>query len=543
MLKNLRTKIIFATLGIATLTSVLFMLFVYNVQKALYMENIDKKLTLSAQAGGLYLGNDLVDQFDQNHPMSEAYHLAMVKRLSVFAQENGLEYIYLMVKEGDKIYTVLSSATAEELQNNEYDPFYTLYDASEGIQNGFSEGHQFYEDTVDKYGSFRSYLQINKSANGKLYMIGADISVDSIQSSLKKLFLETVGIFIVVLVIAGIIALWISSLITRRLSNLTVQVENLSANLDLTTQFDQEGSDEIGRLSNSLKGFLQTIRTVIFEASNVSKSNVVLANDTVNEAKSVTEKIKNTRLLVNKNLEAISKIDNQISEVSEYTSGVVISLNQADSQLETAKNSIHHVASSARESAHEVTIVADQLRQLKIEAEETRSILTIIGEIANQTNLLALNAAIEAARAGEQGRGFAIVADEVRKLAERTQNSLSEIGATTELIIRSIGEIADGTINSSQSIITLAKVSESSESLVSASALAMQEAVRAMQRTLESYSLLQHHGNDASIQMAHIDQDSMANIEIMEQMDQKISHLSSLSHQLGEKLNFCKMNG
>ncbi|HEF9188820.1 TPA: hypothetical protein SBV96_001765, partial [Campylobacter coli] len=72
-----------------------------------------------------------------------------------------------------------------------------------------------------------------------------------------------------------------------------------------------------------------------------------------------------------------------------------------------------------------------------------KNVTGIIGDIADQINLLALNAAIEAARAGEHGRGFAVVADEVRKLAERTQKSLSEIEANTNLLVQSINDMAE----------------------------------------------------------------------------------------------------
>jgi methyl-accepting chemotaxis protein len=112
-------------------------------------------------------------------------------------------------------------------------------------------------------------------------------------------------------------------------------------------------------------------------------------------------------------------------------------------QLRNGRHEIEALLSTINHSAQLEEELSQKMEHLNTEASQVKSILTVIGDIADQTNLLALNAAIEAARAGEHGRGFAVVADEVRKLAERTQKSLVEINATINVIVQNISDATE----------------------------------------------------------------------------------------------------
>jgi len=242
----------------------------------------------------------------------------------------------------------------------------------------------------------------------------------------KKVIIDLVIIILTFIFTAIFIYLILVNLI-KQLTEISVAMEKVTENNDLTAQSGVFGTDELGNIAKGLNKTLSTFSQAITEIKNSSISLATSAQQSSVIVNNNVDSLQQQRDETAQVATAIEEMSATVQEVSRNANEVMSSTHQVNTKAIESQTVVGDSLEAINNLASEVSEIGSLISGLHETTSNISNVIGVIKGIADQTNLLALNAAIEAARAGEQGRGFAVVADEVRTLAQRTQDSTIEI--------------------------------------------------------------------------------------------------------------------
>ncbi|NOR58023.1 MAG: hypothetical protein GQ474_05820 [Sulfurimonas sp.] len=320
------------------------------------------------------------------------------------------------------------------------------------------------------------------------------------------------------------------------------KLTQISKDNDLTPILRLETKDEMQNISVAINTLISSFKKILNDTQDESEENAAISQELSTTSVAIGKRVKDESRIISETAQDGDNIHQLIKISSEESVQTKDMMQEANGTLQKVSQEILHLVDSISHNAQVETEMAEKLTLLSQEAEQAKSILDVISDIADQTNLLALNAAIEAARAGEHGRGFAVVADEVRKLAERTQKSLVEINATINVIVQSVIEASEQMTNNAKNVQTLAdnsidignKMQESSEKIGNASVLvhkSSQDNLEVGQKTEEMVK-----------NITKINDLSAENLRSVEEIASASDHLNKLTQNLNHQLELFKTN-
>ncbi|WQX85611.1 methyl-accepting chemotaxis protein TlpB [Helicobacter pylori] len=508
---SLGTRIMLVVLAALLGLGGLFIGFVKVMQKdvlAQLMEHLEtgqykkREKTLAYMTKILEQG---IHEYYKNFDNATARKMALdyFKRIN---DDKGMIYMVVVDKNGVVLFDPVNPKTVGQsgLDAQSVDGVYYVRGYLEAAKKG--GGYTYYKmpkydgGVPEKKFAYSHYDEVSQMVIAATsYYTDINTENKAIKEGVNKVFNEnTTKLFLWIL--TATIALVVLTLIyaklriVKRIDELVLKINAFShGDKDLRAKIDVgDRNDEISQVGRGINLFVENARLIMEEIKGISTSNKTSMGKLVQIAQETQKSMKDSSTTLNSVKNKATDVASMMNASIEQSQGLRKRLIETQGLVKESKDAIGDLFSQITESAHTEEELSSKVEQLSRNADDVKSILDIINDIADQTNLLALNAAIEAARAGEHGRGFAVVADEVRNLAGRTQKSLAEINSTIMVIVQEINDVSSQMNLNSQKMERLSDMSKSVQETYEKMSSNLSSVVQDSNQSMDDYAKSGH---------------------------------------------------
>ncbi|MCQ2849773.1 methyl-accepting chemotaxis protein TlpB [Helicobacter pylori] len=555
---SLGTRIMFVVLAALISLGGLFIGFVKVMQKdvsAQLMEHLEtgqykkREKTLAYMTKILEQG---IHGYYKNFDNATARKMALdyFKRIN---DDKGMIYMVVVDKNGVVLFDPVNPKTVGQsgLDAQSVDGVYYVRGYLEAAKKG--GGYTYYKmpkydgGVPEKKFAYSHYDEVSQMVIAATSYSDINTENQAITEGVGKVFSEnTTKLFLWIL--TATIALVVLTLIyaklriVKRINELVLKINAFShGDKDLRAKIEvDDRNDEISQVGRGVNLFVENARLIMEEIKGISTSNKTSMDKLVQIAQETQKSMKNSSTTLNSVKNKATDVASMMNASIEQSQGLRKRLIETQGLVKESKDAIGDLFSQIIESAHTEEELSSQVEQLNRNADDVKSILDIINDIADQTNLLALNAAIEAARAGEHGRGFAVVADEVRNLAGRTQKSLAEINSTIMVIVQEINAVSSQMNLNSQKMERLSDMSKSVQETYEKMSSNLSSVVRDSNQSMDDYAKSGHQIEAMVSDFAEVEKVASKTLANSSDILNIATHVSGTTMNLDKQVNLFK---
>ncbi len=379
---------------------------------------------------------------------------------------------------------------------------------------------------------------VNANADDVLGVMDLQISLDESDSRISAAKLYSLVLLILSFAAVSVIfSIFFRQEVLKPINGLRDRIQSLvSGDKDLTKRLEIKKEDEVSEAAYAVNDFISVIQETVGVTKQLGQENQLKADKMLEDTSEIKEHVKSESSIVTGATTKTERMQGVLTASLKQSKETREQITSAKEELYKVKSIIQGFIHSVNANAKTEMELAQHLQQLSEQANDVKSVLEVIGDIADQTNLLALNAAIEAARAGEHGRGFAVVADEVRKLAERTQKSLSEIQISIGTIVQSINDASDQMSKNEEAMHHMAQQSSGVEKDLQQTASIIDEAVTIATVSYDDTQKLFNETEELISEISDIYKHSQGNLKSVESIEADTHEMSTIASRLHERL-------
>lgn len=461
-LNKIKRKILFVVLLFGILLTGIYTLTDYYNQKQLLLKSIDDKLFAGAYAVKYAFGDEYHDNIIDASSVSDSQYYNNIMKLNELSKSLDIKFLYSVMMINDTIRFTVSNASPEELVSDSYTKYFTSYDeASEQFVNAYKSLKIIYEEYTDRWGTFRSVFIPFKTNNGKTYMVGADIEIDTIYAMLNKTMYTSIAIGLTALLLFILVVFSVVNKLIAPINKLADSAKKIASG-DLSIDLNVNSNDETKILSLAL---IQMVNSLNESYDSLAKEKTSVENK-VNEAvRELEEKEKYLSHSVDTMLECMDKFAN-----GDLTVKLTVARNDNIGRLysglnkatENIRKLIVMIMTSAEQIASETSSIVSSAETMaagaKSQSSDTMEVASAIEEMTKtiiETSHNASAAVDTAKNAGGKAKEGGIVVSEVMSGMNRISDVVTasaakvfELGKSGDKIgeiIQVIDEIADQT--------------------------------------------------------------------------------------------------